>query len=225
MTAIPSSRRRRVLGRTVARRVSAHVDARCQERDPTAPDRGETPAQRADRNFTELLQELRVAQTGVQLLFGFLLAIAFQTRFADIGVGQRVLYVATLVCCTAAFILLVAPVATHRALFQRRMKMVVVIVSHYLTVAGLGAMVVAVLGSVVLAVWQALGFPAAVTVGASCLVALLALWVAMPALLRRFLGSAGEVAAERQPARDLVSLQEPGEQPAPDDSMTVPPRR
>ena len=64
--------------------------------------RNETPLQRADRNFVELLQELRVTQTGVQILFAFLLSLAFTSRFEDLDTVQRVTYVSTLLLAVPA---------------------------------------------------------------------------------------------------------------------------
>src|SRR3954471_3699967 len=99
--------------------------------------RNETPLRRADRNFGELLQELRVAQTGVQILFAFLLTLSFTDRFAAIDGFQRGVYVFTLVTSAMTVALLVAPVAVHRLLFQRGRKRELVYVGHRLAVTGL----------------------------------------------------------------------------------------
>lgn len=79
--------------------------------------RTESTAHRLDRNYEEMLQELRVAQIGVQILFAFLLSIAFQQHFTEITPFQRTVYIVTLVFTAAAVALLTAPVAVHRALF------------------------------------------------------------------------------------------------------------
>ncbi|MGY0235738.1 DUF6328 family protein [Longispora urticae] len=84
--------------------------------------RGETPTQRLDRNYSEILQEVRVAQTGVQLLLAFLLALAFTPRFGALTVFERNLYVASLILGAAATALLIAPASFHRLFFQRRLK-------------------------------------------------------------------------------------------------------
>ena len=86
-----------------------------EEHGPARP--GESPVQRADHNFSELLAELRVLQTGMQILFGFLMILAVQPRFADPTTFARVTYVVTLALSCAATALLMAPVAYHRALF------------------------------------------------------------------------------------------------------------
>jgi uncharacterized protein DUF6328 len=101
-----------------------------------AGQRGETPLKRADRNFADLLQELRVAQTGVQILFAFLLGLAFTDRFAELGDTERGIYIATLAACALTEALLVAPVMLHRLLFQCGLKRELVWIGHRFIVAG-----------------------------------------------------------------------------------------
>ena len=84
--------------------------------------RDETQEERDDRNLIELLQELRVAGLGVQVLFGFLLALPFSSRFVQLGHWQRALYVGILVVSAVATALLLGPVAYHRLVFRRRQK-------------------------------------------------------------------------------------------------------
>src|SRR5229473_962393 len=84
--------------------------------------RTESEAQRDDRNLSELIQELRVAGLGVQVLFGFLLSLPFTARFSQLSGGQRDLYLSTLVLAAAAITLLSGPVAYHRLVFRRGMK-------------------------------------------------------------------------------------------------------
>src|ERR1700721_3204285 len=84
--------------------------------------REESVAERADRNLGELLQELRVAGLGVQVLFGFLLSLPFTNRFARLSSAQRDLYLATLVLAAVATALLVGPVAYHRLVFRQGQK-------------------------------------------------------------------------------------------------------
>ncbi|MCL2729006.1 MAG: DUF6328 family protein [Actinomycetia bacterium] len=84
--------------------------------------RDETPEQRADRRWGDLLQELRVAQTGVQILFGFLLTVVFQQRFGHLTPGERHLYVVSVVLGAATTGALVGPVAVHRLLTGHRLK-------------------------------------------------------------------------------------------------------
>src|SRR6201997_2027999 len=84
--------------------------------------RPESDAERVDRNLNELLQELRVASIGVQVLFGFLLSLPFTNRFSRLSGAQRDLYLATLVLAAVATALLVGPVAYHRLVFRRGQK-------------------------------------------------------------------------------------------------------
>ncbi|MFF3028611.1 DUF6328 family protein [Microbacterium sp. NPDC057944] len=92
------------------------------EVDDLADGRDETPNERADRNWDELMQELRVMQTGTQILTGFLLAVAFQQRFTEMDAAQHVLYIALVALAAVATLLSLTPVGMHRALFGRRRK-------------------------------------------------------------------------------------------------------
>lgn len=103
--------------------------------DDTARDeqaRDETPMERLDRNWADLLQELRVLQTGVQLLTGFLLTLPFQSVFAELGAFQHTVYLVTVGCAITATGFLVAPVSLHRFLFRRHLRSQMVTVAHYL---------------------------------------------------------------------------------------------
>src|SRR3954454_12554999 len=84
--------------------------------------RNETPMERCDRNLVELLQEVRVVQTGVQVLFAFLLTAPLAARFGRLDAFQRDVYFVTLLATGAAAVLLIAPTAYHRLLFQRGEK-------------------------------------------------------------------------------------------------------
>ncbi|MER7697950.1 DUF6328 family protein [Streptomyces sp. NPDC096095] len=103
------------------------------------PNRGrqETQEERADRQWSELLQELRVAQTGVQILFGFLLAVVFQSRFEDLGTTDRNIYVVTVMLGSATAAALIGPVSYHRLLTGRRMKPETVIWASRMTLLAL----------------------------------------------------------------------------------------
>lgn len=101
------------------------------------PGRHETSEERADRRWGDLLQELRVAQTAVQILFGFLLTVVFQQRFTQLSGTDRHLYVATVVVGAATTGALVGPVAMHRLLTGRRLKPETVVWASRLTLLGL----------------------------------------------------------------------------------------
>ena len=90
--------------------------------DDLSDGRDESASERADRNWNEVLQELRVMQTGTQILTGFLLALAFQPAFSDLNDGQRAIYLALVVLSALSSIVALAPVALHRMLFQQRAK-------------------------------------------------------------------------------------------------------
>jgi Family of unknown function (DUF6328) len=155
--------------------------------------RAEGPLQRADRNFAELLQELRVAQTGVQILFAFLLTLSFMDRFATIDPFQRGVYVFTLVTSATTVAFLVAPVAVHRLLFQRGRKRELVSAGHRLAVIGLVSLAVTMLAGMLLVLDVVVGRAAAVSVVAVLAVVFAALWAGVPLCMRRsphgFLGA------------------------------------
>ncbi len=144
------------------------------------PTRRETPLERDDRNFVELLQELRVTQTGVQILFAFLLTLAFTERFTELDALQRGTYVTTLLLSVAAAVLFTAPAAVHRGLFRRRAKRRIVDVSSRLAAAGLGVLALALSGAVMLVVDVVLGRAEGVAAGASVLVFTAGLWAVLP---------------------------------------------
>lgn len=99
--------------------------------------RHETTEERADRRWGELLQELRVAQTGVQILFAFLLTVAFQPRFTELSAIDRDIYTVTVLLAAATTGALIGPVSFHRLLTGRRLKTQTVIWASRLTVLGL----------------------------------------------------------------------------------------
>ena len=119
------------------------------DRDPEV-DRDETPAERADRNLMELLQELRVAVTGVQVLFAFLMAVPFQQRFAEVTNTQEKIYFATLLLSVAATAFMIAPSAYHRLNFAQRDKRHIVDAASRLAIIGLVLLALAMTGAVTL---------------------------------------------------------------------------
>jgi hypothetical protein len=157
------------------------------ERDQTwdAEARSETETQRLDRNWLSLLQELRVVQTGVQLLTGFLLTLPFQPRFDVLSTTMRVVYLATVGCSVAATVLLEAPVGMHRVLFRRHRTQFIVSAAHRLAYSGLLLMGLAMTGVAVIIFGVVAGPPAGAIAGACALVAELGLWVLLPLWVRR----------------------------------------
>jgi hypothetical protein len=119
--------------------------------------RGETQTQRLDRNFLEILQEVRVVQTGIQILFAFLLGFAFTARFPTLPGQVQGIYLATLVLAAVTAGLLIAPVSHHRVLFRRRLKSQMVDTAHRLVTAGLVCLWLTLLGAVDLAATLVIG--------------------------------------------------------------------
>jgi hypothetical protein len=117
--------------------------------EPPDP-RDESVEERADRNLGELLQELRIAGLGVQVLFGFLLSIPFSSKFGRLDEAQRDLYVTTLMLAAVATALLLAPVAYHRILFRHGKKEWLVSAANVLAIAGLVTVALAVSAAVAL---------------------------------------------------------------------------
>jgi hypothetical protein len=147
--------------------------------------RTETALERWDRNFTELLQELRVAQTGVQILFAFLLTLPFTNRFDRVTELDRGMYVATVVAAAAATALLIAPVSYHRLVFRQGRKPQLVLVANRLAVLGLACLLLAMLGAVFLAVDVVLHEPTGALIVAGLAVLYLFLWYGLPLIGRR----------------------------------------
>ena len=143
-------------------------------------ERGETPLRRADRNMMELLQELRVAQTGVQILFAFLLSLSFTERFARLDDVQRTTYVVTLLLSVLTAGLLVGPAAAHRITFGRGVKAETVRLGQRLFLSGLAALAATLTGAVLLVLDVAVGRAFAVPVAAVVGLVLVGLWFVLP---------------------------------------------
>jgi hypothetical protein len=143
-------------------------------------ERDETPAERADRNWGELLQELRVSQTGVQLLTAFLLSLPLQQRFTELSTGQVTVYLVAVCLSVLATGLLVAPVAVHRAVFRHHEKTVLVTAGDRIARAGLAMLALAVSDVVVLIFSIVVGTAAAVAAGFLSLGLLAGLWWWLP---------------------------------------------
>ncbi|OBA99949.1 sodium:proton antiporter [Mycobacteriaceae bacterium 1482268.1] len=148
-------------------------------------DRDETEAQRLDRNWTSILQELRVTQTGVQLLTGFLLTLPFQQRFTQLDGTMRAVYLATVACSIGATVLLVAPVGMHRVLFRRHRLDAIVTAAHAFAIAGLALLGAALVGVAVVIFDTVMGRTGAWVAGGCTLVAFIAFWFLIPLPLRR----------------------------------------
>jgi len=131
---------------TADRNVDARGDA---DADPS-DGRDESVDERMDRNWNEILQELRVTQTGTQILTGFLLAIAFQNRFAELNTFQQRVYLILVLAAVITTALGLAPVNLHRVLFRQHAKEAVVQIAHVLLQVTLFGVGVVLIGTVLL---------------------------------------------------------------------------
>jgi O-antigen/teichoic acid export membrane protein len=150
------------------------------------PTRRETENQRWDRNLNELLNELRVALPGVQVLFAFLLIVPFNQGWTRMSQFDRKLYFATLLCTALATVLLIAPTIHHRLLFRQHQKRFLVMTANRLAEAGLTVLAVAMTSAVALVTHVQFGGTIA-TVVVSAVVALCfaLIWYAVPIERRR----------------------------------------
>ncbi|WP_022880712.1 DUF6328 family protein [Gryllotalpicola ginsengisoli] len=146
---------------------------------------GESSAQRYDRNWEEILQELRVTQTGTQILTGFLLALAFQQRFREVDRYELVVYLVLVGLACVATALALAPVSLHRWLFQRKAKRQVVLIGNRILRANLIAVALLVVGVVLFVFDFVVGFWAGFVAGVVAALVVAALWVLLPFDVRR----------------------------------------
>lgn len=149
--------------------------------------RGETEEERLDRNLLELLNELRVALPGVQVLFAFLLAVPFSQRFTTLTAAQEKIYYGTLACTAISTALLIAPSAHHRINFRQREKRYIVFLANRLTIAGLAFIALAMIGVMLLI--TDIMFGSLMTIVATGITAIVfaLLWYVLP-LARRLRG-------------------------------------
>jgi hypothetical protein len=148
--------------------------------------RDETEAERYDRNWSDLIQELRVAQTGVQVLAGFLLTLPFSSRFADLGNGHRVVYLVAFSLAVITVGVMTAPVALHRLLFARHEKDVLVRVGDVFAKCGMAAMGLTLVTVIVLIFGVVVNDTVGLVAGGVVLVFYAVTWVALPlSLVRR----------------------------------------
>lgn len=138
--------------------------------------RDETEMERLDRNWTEILQELRVIQTGTQILTGFLLTVAFQQRFTDLDQFQVDVYLALVIVAAAATILGLAPVSLHRTLFRRRAKEAIVRIANRILKATIVVVALTLSGTILLIFDVVIGRAAGVIAGVATLVVAFATW-------------------------------------------------
>ena len=140
----------------------------------------ETEAERLDRNFGDLLQELRVAQAGVQILFAFLLTLPFGARFGNIDTIEQIVYIGALLSAAMAAGAIIAPVAYHRMLFRQGRKPQIVAAAHRLASIGLALLLLAMVGAILLGTDFVLGRPWAVVITGVATIWFVVLWAVLP---------------------------------------------
>ncbi|MFC8039736.1 DUF6328 family protein [Paenarthrobacter sp. NPDC057355] len=142
--------------------------------------RNESTEERMDRNWMELIQELRVLQTGVQILGGFLLTLPFQSRFGELDDWQRGLYLFNVMVAAVTTVLIVIPVSVHRRLFRRGLKTTLVSSADVVTKWALGGVALLIVGSATLVFDFTAGRIAGIVAGGFIVLMLLLLVVGMP---------------------------------------------
>jgi hypothetical protein len=138
----------------------------------------EDSGEQLDRHWNELLQELRLAQTGTQILFAFLLSIAFQNQFHAADRFTHTVYAVTLVASALAVALFLAPVSFHRVVYRQGLRDRLVTITDWLAQAGLVFLVAAICGGVLMS------RTAAIVVVAGVLAWFVMFWLAIPAYVR-----------------------------------------
>lgn len=159
------------------------------EQTPTqAPDlpgdRRETPAERLDRNWDSLLQELRVTQTGTQILGGFLLAVAFQPRFTELDGYQIAVYLSLVSVAAITTAVGLGPVSLHRILFRRHAMAQIVKIGNVLVRITLAGVAIVLTGTTLLIFDVVLGRAAGLTAAAAVLALTLSIWLIVPRSVR-----------------------------------------
>ncbi len=153
--------------------------------EPAGPDkeRDESEAERQDRKYDDLLQELRVIQTSAQLTAGFLLTLPFQQRFAGLSTGQERYYLVLVVLAALVTAVVLSPVAIHRQLSGRRVKGRLVQAAHAFVSIAIALLALLATGIVVFVFDVLVDLSTALVVGAALLVVLVGLMLVLPRLL------------------------------------------
>jgi hypothetical protein len=153
-------------------------------RRETVDQRDESPEERLDRNTIELLNELRIAGTGIQVMFAFLLIVPFNNGWRHVDSFERTVYFATLLAVAAAAFLLMAPPVHHRILFRRGEKHYLVRLANDLAIAGMSLLALGFVGILVLLSDVVIGNSAPLIVGALAAAFVGGLWFLLPVVRR-----------------------------------------
>ncbi|TDD61622.1 hypothetical protein E1263_06960 [Kribbella antibiotica] len=144
----------------------------------------EDSGERLDRHWSELLQELRLAQTGTQILFAFLLGIGFQSQFQAADQFTHHVYAGTLVASALAVALFLAPVSLHRIVHRQGLRDRMVVITDWLAQFGLVFLVAAMAGGVLLALDVVLSRPVALGIVTGIVVWFMLFWLVIPLVVR-----------------------------------------
>jgi hypothetical protein len=159
---------------------------------------------RLERNWNELLQELRVTQTGVQILTGFLLTVPFSARFPELDLLQQRIYLVTIMGSVATTGLIVAPVAFHRLLFRQRQRPWLVKAADVTAKLGLKFLAMTTSGVVLLVFDVVVSGSAAIVAAVATLAYLILLWAGTPQVAHRgrVTTAAGAASPEARPPHE-----------------------
>jgi hypothetical protein len=178
-------------------------DRDADDRDADPRDgRSETMTERLDRNWDEILQELRVIQTGTQILTGFLLAAVFQSRFRDLDDYQKIVYASLVVVTIVTTIMGLAPVGVHRFLFRQHAKATVVRVADRFLQFTMAGVAITLAGTAMLIFDFVFGHVGGVIAGTGVLLVVIVLWVVLPRTLRARVAAVGETDQDGTGRRD-----------------------
>ena len=144
------------------------------------PEHDESPEQRLDRNLIELLNELRVTGTGIQVLLAFLLVVPFNTGYKRTDSFEHAVYFVALLSIAGSAILLIAPSVHHRMLFRHGERPFIIGLANQLAIAGMILLAIGLVAIMVLLSDVVVGAVAAAIVGAATLIAVASLWFAIP---------------------------------------------
>jgi hypothetical protein len=147
--------------------------------------RHETPSERWDRNWVDIQQELRIVQTGTQILAGFLLTLPFQQRFTTLSDRQETIYLVLVVLAVVVTVVALSAVATHRLVFRQRQKHDLVRVGNVILLSTLLASALLFSGTVLFVFDVVIGDVGGLIGGAVVFVGTALLWVSIPLALRR----------------------------------------
>lgn len=153
--------------------------------------RNETDLERVDRNLNELLSELRVVATGVQVLFAFLLIVPFSVGFSHLAPGERYLYFGILLATAAAAALLIAPTALHRLIFRRGDKPYLIETANRMAISGIVCLMLAMTGILTLLSGHLFGWIAGTVVAVGAGAFFGSLWFGLGIARRRRLERSG----------------------------------